>query len=243
MKKFILGSILFILSMNQVNAQDLCELPCIAFIEFPTGGEITASEGMLITFGTNGVLTLGEAGTINTAIQPDNLDYSAGGSLLLAPGESITFGNNGRLNLGDEGNINAINYSIVTSGGLTIFSLESPVTISGTIDAFYVFIDSISLHIDDQYLIITDNLTTTGVDVSSLSLTDFSQLQDGLVWPIDDNTSCTISGSQCITDTGTIYVFNAKGEIVEVTEGGGAFGLWGLLFLLGFTLRANTKTR
>jgi len=243
MKKYIIGSILVILSMNQVNAQDLCESLCNVYIDFPSGGEITASEGMLITFGTNGVLTLGEAGTINAAIQPDNLDYSSAGSLLLAPGESITFGNNGRLDLGDGGNINAINYSIVTSGDLAIFALYSQVTINGTLEAQSVFIDSLTLHIDDQYLIITDNLSAHTIDLSSMSLTDFSQLQDGFMWPIDDNTNCTISGNQCITDAGAIYEINKKGEIVEVSEGGGSFDLWGLLFLLVITLRANTRTK
>ena len=154
---------------------------------------------MELSFGLKGALDLGEAWTVNTAIQPESLDYLVVGRLQLAPDETITFGNNGKLELGDEGNINANSYSIVTSGNLIIFSLQSTVQISRALEAQSLLIDSRTFVIDDQNLIITDNLITTGIDVSALApikvIMNFSELGDGFEWPIDENTNSIVSGN------------------------------------------------
>ena len=242
MKKLFI-SIILLFASNFTYAQDVCDVPCRIFIEFPAGGSITAIDAIEIRFGLDGVLAPDEAGTVNVAIQPNSLDFSAGGSLLLAPGESITFGDNGRLSLGDGGNINAINYSIVTSGSFTLLSFQSIVTVSGTLEAKSVLIDSRALVIDDPNLIITDNLITTGIDVSAIPLTSFSYFGDGFEWPINDNTNCIVSGDQCITNSGTAYVINENGNIVEVTEGSGSIDVWSLLILLLFSLRTSTRKK
>lgn len=243
MKKLFI-SIILLFTSNYTYAQDICDAPCFVSIDFPLGGSITATDGMEISFGLDGVFDLGEAGTVNTATQPDTLDYSAGGNLLLAPGESITFGNNGGLYLGEAGNINAINYNIVTTGSIAIISIQSGVTVSGTLEAQSLLIDSHIIDIDDSNLIITENLVTTGIDVSALDVTQvtsFSYFGDGFEWPIDDNTICIVSGNQCITDSGTAYVINENGNIVEITEGSGSIDVWSLLILLLFSLRTSTR--
>jgi len=40
-------------------------------------------------------------------------------------------------------------------------------------------------------------------------------------WAIDDNTICIVSGNECVTDSGSTYVLNDNGNIVEVTDGSG----------------------
>lgn len=239
MKKLII-SIILLFTSNFTYAQNICDAPCRIFIEFPAGGSITATEGMEILFGLDGVLDPGEAGTLNVAIQPDSLDFSTGGSLSLAPGESITFGNNGNLDLGEGGNISAINYSIVTSGNLAIIAEQSLVTISGMLKAKSLLIASRTLHIDNQNLIVADELFTTGFDISNplpiKIISNFSELSEGFVWPIDENTNCIVSGNHCVTDSGSTYVINENGDIVEVTDGSGSIDVWSVFFLLTVSL-------
>lgn len=240
MKK-ILISLFMLLTANYTYAQNICGEPCRILIDFPEGGSISAIDAMEITFSTDGVLDLGEAGTINTAIQPGSLDYSAGGSLLLVPGESITFGSNGKLDIGDTGNITSTSYSIVTSGSILILSFASEVTVNGTLDAHSIFIDSRTLNIADENLISSDLLATTGIDVTGGLLTDFSQLSDGFEFSIDENTTCIVSGSQCTTATGSVYEVNDEGSVVEVTGGSGSIDMWSLLFILIFSWRVYAR--
>lgn len=246
MKKLII-SIILLFTVNYTYAQDICGSPCFISIGFPEGGSITATDAMEITFGLNGVLDLGEAGTVNIAIQPGSLDFSAGGSLLLSPGESITFGSNGILELGDGGNINANSYSIVASGDLLIFAIGTAVDISGALEAQSLLIDSRTINVDDQNLIIANEVTMTGIDVGSVGvvnvITDFSQLGEGFEWPIDDNTNCIVSGDQCITDSGTAYVINDDGDIVEITDGSGSVNIWGLFLLLMISMGLRIRIR
>ena len=101
---------------HSVVADDLCDASCELTITFPDGGSLEAVEALTLTFGTSAELALGAAGTINTAVQPANTDYSSGASLVLAKGESITFGSGGYLVLGDGGNIDHLNMTISSSG-------------------------------------------------------------------------------------------------------------------------------
>jgi len=246
MKKLMI-SLMLLFVVNHTYAQDICGEPCTISIGFPEGGSITATNAMAISFGLNGVLELGEAGTVNTSIQPDSLDFSAGGSLLLSPGESITFGVNGSLDLGDGGNISANNYSIVTSGSLLIFAIGSTVDISGTLEVQSLLIDSRTINIDDQNLIIANEVTMTGIDVGSIGvvnvITDFSQLGEGFEWPIDNNTNCIVAGNQCVTDTGKAYVINDDGDIVEITDGSGSIDMLSLICLLMVSMGLRRRVR
>ena len=120
MTRFIKRIILPLIFSSTINASDLCNTSCEATITFPDGGYIEASESIVITFGAGGSIYLGEAGTINTAIQPASIDFSNGGTLELATGESITFDVGGSLHLGDGGNLNYSNIAINTTSALEI---------------------------------------------------------------------------------------------------------------------------
>lgn len=84
---------------NSVFATNLCESNCELTITFPSGGSIEAVNAIIFSFGTGGILDLGETGTINSVIQPSSIDYSSGDTLSLAAGESISFDINGSLNI------------------------------------------------------------------------------------------------------------------------------------------------
>jgi len=133
--KHLFFFLLFLLSINQAHAQNWCDPSCNLLISFPEGGSMDATEPLTLTFSQNGLLDLGEAGTINSSVQPANTNYSNGGELSLSAGESITFGKGGVLELGSEGNINttSLNISTTGGGGTTILVFGS-INSSGTLN-------------------------------------------------------------------------------------------------------------
>lgn len=113
-------SLTLVISSASAEESLLCSPGCNVTIDFPDGGSIQAIEAMDLIFDINGVIDLGPTGTINTAVQPESLDFSAGGILSLATGESITFDSGGLLSLGEAGNLNTLGFTVDTSGDLII---------------------------------------------------------------------------------------------------------------------------
>lgn len=195
MKNIIISSLLM-LSINLVNAQDMCDSACSMTVTFPSGGSITATDTTIITFGLDGVLDLGDAGTINTATQAESIDYSSGGELSLASGESITFGSNGVLDLGGEGNINSTNYSIVTTGSINI-SGTGDITIIGNLN-------------------ISEDLTVSGVSLNGQNLVIKADVTVGSNIVLDANVSLTGAGTLTSDFTGTLETIELSNSSVEI---------------------------
>lgn len=85
-------------------AFNLCDFSCDLTISFPDGGTLTATDILLFEFGNDGVIDLGEGGSLNMDNQPASLDFSVGETLFLTTGESITFGVGGYINTSTGGN-------------------------------------------------------------------------------------------------------------------------------------------
>ena len=115
-----------------VSAADLCDPACDIQIDFTDGGSIEAIEPLDIVFGSDGILELGAAGTLNVAVPPASLDYSTGGVLSLAAGESISFGAGGMLDLGDAGNIDYTVINVVIGGEISIDTTDDTGTVQVT---------------------------------------------------------------------------------------------------------------
>lgn len=104
MMKFIKYFLFLFIVSNSAFATNVCNTSCEIVISFPNGGSIEATEPLSFLFGYNASIDRGETGTINTAIQPADLDFSSGDTLALTTNESITFDTSGSLNLGTGGN-------------------------------------------------------------------------------------------------------------------------------------------
>jgi len=115
--KYLAALFLSIILLNNVQAVTLCNASCELIITFPDGGSIIASEAVLFTFGSDGQLNLGAAGTINTNPQPASTDYTLGGTLALAKGEGISFDSGGVIRLGVGGNVEYSDMVIDSTGG------------------------------------------------------------------------------------------------------------------------------
>lgn len=92
-----------------VFAEDLCDQSCQLTIDFPDGGDITAVEPLIITFGNDAVVDNGA--TADT--------YSAGETISLLAGETLDFGIGGAFDIGDGGNINYTDM-IINGGALEL---------------------------------------------------------------------------------------------------------------------------
>jgi len=124
MKQFLF-ILLLLSSINLTYAENWCDPSCNLIISFPEGGSINATEALTLTFSPNGVLNLGETGTINSAVQPADTVFSDGGVLSLSAGESIIFDHAGYLELGTEGNISTTYLNITTIGEVSIVATSS----------------------------------------------------------------------------------------------------------------------
>jgi len=179
-----------ILSIPAAQAQNLCTPDCELIVTFPSGGIIEAIETTTLSFGDNGELRPGLAGTINTAIPPLNLDFSQGGLLELVAGESINFGNDGYLSLGTAGNIIGNQFNLSTTGDFTIFAIGDGATI--TINA--------GLAISGNLQITTSNITIEG-DIEA---------SNGILSTGSTSGSLTLNGAGTLTVSplGTLMVNN-----------------------------------
>jgi len=188
-----LFALLFLISPS-VFAANLCDESCELIINFPEGGSIEATEPLTFTFGTEGSLVLGETGTINTAIQPINTDYSSGGTLTLATGESITFDVNGSLIIGSIGNLEYTSISI--EGPFTADVTATGGTESIKLDHFSISgeatfnLDALIIEIGN--LVSDSNLSIIGSDKSNQFILGSNE---ALSSNVDSSTGINITGS------------------------------------------------
>jgi len=206
MDKFKAAIILLFISPS-VFAASLCDKSCELLISFTDGGHIEAIEPLTFTFGITGSLNLGETGTVNTAIQPDNLDYSSGGSLFLAAGESISFGANGSMQLGDRGNINYTTISFSGDFTADITALEgtqsiylSQLTLTGN-SIFNLSAKNIEISDIES----TDSLTINGDENSNIfilgDISSYTEINGGPsndIFIIDENSSPSLDISNTL---------------------------------------------
>jgi len=159
-----LKTIIFLLLISQpIFATNLCDNSCELTITFPDGGSIEATEPLTFTFGTGGLLNLGETGTVNTTIQQSSIDYSTGGTLSLSTGESISFDSNGSLDLGSGGNFDYTSISI--SGPITanISAMDGTETVS--LSSLIIFGDS-TFNFDAKLIEILDLTSDSSVTIN-----------------------------------------------------------------------------
>jgi len=81
--------LLFLFSVNAVQAEVICDPDCFISFQFKSGGSIVAHSSMKFIYATGSSITLGPAGIINSAVQPASLDFSAGGELNLSAGRVL----------------------------------------------------------------------------------------------------------------------------------------------------------
>jgi len=195
--KHLIFFLLFLSSINLAFAQNWCDPSCNLSISFPEGGSIDATEALTLTFSQNGLLDLGEAGTINASVQPANTNYSNGGELSLSVGESITFGKGGLLELGSEGNINTTYLNISTTGDVSIIATGS------------VEIDSISTQGNL-------NIVSNGDD-SLISFADFANVSAENIYILQNGNNGRIRPSVNLNAT---FVTIAGGSGIQILESG-----------------------
>ena len=128
--------LLLLFSSHAAYADLLCNESCEFSATFPQGGSLEAIDELTLVFGSGGELTLGTGGTVNTAIQPNSLDFASGGSLQLAAGESITFGPGGSMVLGSGGNMDTLNFNLTSTGNVSIEAVggSQSIDLSGILD-------------------------------------------------------------------------------------------------------------
>jgi len=209
MKK-IIKLLLVLLSVNTVNAQNICNPVCAIDFVFTNGGVIVAVDAMSFTFASGSELNLGATGTINTAIQPASLDFSSGGVLNLAAGESITFDSSGFLTLAQGSNLDAISYNVI-NGDISIVINQSPaqLSFSGGINV------TGSFSVESDRVTINDDVNVSGVlDLSSGS-TLTSTIIDGTGNVLLGLTGSITLDNTLIAGTGTFSV----NEIVGISNG------------------------
>ena len=228
--KHVQSTLLLLILSNSVFATNLCDSNCELTITFPSGGSIEAIDSALFSFGTGGILDLGETGTINTAIQSSSNDYSSGGTLSLAAGESISFGINGSLNIGAGGNINYTNISLDSDGILTltatggneIINLSSLTAIGTTllnVSGSTILYDSLNLT-GDLYINTSDSDTNCATNSLSSSATfhiaapntGITTNECNLVDSIDLNSPISLSSSNIASLLSTTISLEVYGE-------------------------------
>ena len=212
--KSLFSLIFLFLFANSAFAANLCDTSCNLTITFPSGGSIEATEALMFTFGTGGVLELGETGTINTAVQPNSTDFSAGGELALTAGESITFDEGGLLDLGTGGTIDYTSITVTTDGEFDM-QVESVVesvyvgdiiingtgTLRVTVTGASVELGSIVTNGDVVIIALDGSITATGTNVIGGSV---SLSSDGDISLADiGSTTCTISSDGSLTVSAT----------------------------------------
>ncbi len=233
MFKKVLFGIVLVFSVMAVKAENICTPDCEIFFSFDSGGAIVANQPMVFTYAAGSEINLGETGTVNSAMQPANLDFSAGGELRLAAGESIDFDTGGFFNLVGRSNLDVDDFEVVT-GDLSIFALNGQVVFGGSLNVEgALFIDSLTTDLSGA--IMANELNASGVDISSLGetveLTDLSVL-DGVTISanLNNGVSCLVVGNECIADNGDVYVLN-NGELVKQNNGSGSFNLYFIVLL------------
>ena len=159
--KSLFSFVFLFLFSNSVFAANLCDTSCNLTITFPNRGSIVAVEALTFTFGTDGVLDLGSAGTINSAVPPANTDFSTGGTLVLAAGESISINGSGSLYLGTGGAIDHTNFAITTDG-------EFVLDIDSVADSIYIGDLAINGNFNGTGSL-TINVTGTDLELGSIS--------------------------------------------------------------------------
>ncbi len=210
MKYLPLLFILFSL-FNSVHAQNLCEATCEFSVTFPEGGSFEAIDELTLTFGTSGELILGTGGTVNTAIQPSNLDYSSGGTLTLSAGESITFGPGGSLVLGTRGNMDAGSYSLETTGDISIgatggnqsIQIAGDIDVSGTLSFTSPSLELYSTITAGSQVNLENSTTMLGS--GTISVPESATISVGGVENIQP-TSVTLNSTAVLLLTGTLNI-------------------------------------
>lgn len=189
-------------------ALPLCETSCEVSISFPDGGVIEATDTVTFTFGIGAELLLGDSGTINTAIQPANTNFSAGGELILLAGESISFGSNGSFYLGTAGNIDTSLFQVNSSGDMTVKANGDvpKITLNGNLDL------AGALTLEAHEILVTGNLT-----VGSLVIDTNSGASSNLSNPGLELNSNILIESNAIFSVGT--VLTGTGELTFETPG------------------------
>ena len=185
------------LIVNTANAQNICEPSCSASISLNTAGSVQAVDAMLFTFSAGSELNLGSGGTINTAVQPANLDFSGGGLLSLTAADSITFGDNGFLSMAPGSNINATSFNIV-NGNLTINDTAKVTLGTISVDGYLTITAS-------EILALSDIQVSNDLDVSSGNLATNIVFSGAGEITVGSTGSISVDGS-IISNIGTISV-------------------------------------
>jgi len=203
-------SFIFFIFVNTANAQNICDPSCSTSIVFNPSGSVQAVEAMVFTLSAGSELNLGVGGTVNTAVQPVNLDFAAGGDLSLVAGDSITFGENGFLTMAPGSNINATSFNVV-NGDLAINSPSRVVLGAISVDGdFSIITQEITFNSDIQ---VANNLNASGVSlVNGVVLSGSGDITTGLTGSI------SIDGS-IISSIGTVSVSEINSGMGVISSG------------------------
>jgi len=204
-------SFIVFIFVNTANAQNICDPSCSTSIVFNPSGSVQAVEAMVFTFSAGSELNLGVGGTVNTAVQPANLNFSAGGDLTLVAGDSITFGENGFLTMMPGSNINATSFNVV-NGNLAINSpfrvaLRGGISVDGD---FSIISQEIALHSDIQ--VVNDLNVSSASLVNGVVLSGSGDITTGLMGSI------SIDGS-IISSIGTVSVSEINSGMGVISSG------------------------
>ncbi len=200
MKKTI-KLLIILFSINVASAQTICDPGCAINFVFNSGGSITATDAMSFTYVSGSEISLGETGTINTAVQPESLDFNAGGVLSLAAGESITFDAGGFFNLEQGSDLSSFGFTL-TGGDVSIVAGADPstITIHGTLST-----DGLLTIVSPEVTINDDITAGSGVSISSGDILNGTIISGTGNIIIDTSSTITINGS-IIENTGSLSV-------------------------------------
>lgn len=207
MKILLLVLVLFSL-IPSAYAENLCDESCEFSVTFPQGGRLEAIDELTLTFGPDGELILGTAGTVNTAIPPLSVDFSSAGTLVLSAGESITFGSGGALVLGTGGYIDGLSYNLYTTGDICIDS-------SGEIKNFNNTNGNIYLTGGNQTINFTCGWNASGTQsLASPSSALNSTITSGVNLNLANSTIISGTGSILVPQSATLTIGDVEAVVV-----------------------------
>ena len=215
-------------------------------LDFSAGGVLNLEAGDSISFDTNGFLSLAQGSNLNV----DSFRVNNGNLEISSPSEIIITGDfliDGALSVSAgkvtfQGNIQQNDDLIISSGGASsgiviagsgniVLGTTGSVTIDGSqiTGIGTISIDEIASNIGTISL--NEVLTTNDVGQLQTQVLEDLSILNGFELSAQDGTMCTVSGEECISESGDIYKL-VDGNLVKQEQGAGMSGFSSLLFLL-----------